>query len=140
MCLSRNSVASNQNYTKKTTNRDWAEINCLSSKIFEDKSIFRLSWNSISSHRSCSKTFPNCVWAKSQVHLIEFNLRQYRIVSKLESQCISSNLFYDSFKFCPSLISNASYRKQSKTIPNCVWAEIQLHLIDFILQHFHNAS
>ena len=155
------------------------KFSCLSSKLFDDKSIFRLSWNSISSHRSCSKTFPNfvpaesqlhliktilnnsiiclsrksiafdrkcsrkipnCVWVKIQVHLIEINPREFRIVSMLESQCISSNLFYDSFKFCPGRNSIAFYRKLSKTNPIWVWALIQLHPIEYNLRQFHVES
>ena len=155
------------------------KFNCLSSKLFEHKSIFRLSWNSISSHRSCSKTFPNCVLAESQlhlikiilnnsiiclsrksiashrnifmtapycvlaenqVHLIEFILQQIWNVSSSKFNCISSKLVYDNSKLCPSHSSIAPYRKKSKTNPNCVWAEIQVHLIENILKQLHIAS
>ena len=181
------------------TNRDWAEISCLSSKVFEDKSIFRLSWNSISSHRSCSKTFPNCVLAESQlhliksilkqchnisepkfncisskvfndssilrlsrnsiasdriysttnlkcvfveiqVHLIENNLRQYQIVCEPKFNCISSTLFYSHSIMRLSRNSMASDWNCSKTIPNCVWAGIQLHLIEILLRQFRIVS
>ena len=74
------------------------------------------------------------------MHLIEINLRQFRIVSMLESQCISSNVFYDSFKFCPGCISKASFRKLSKTIPIWVWAEIQLHFIENNLRQYQVVS
>ena len=140
MCLSRNSVASNQNYTKKITNRDWAEIYCLSSKVFEDKSIFRLSWNSISSHRSCSKTIPNCVLAESQLLLIKNILKQFHKLSEPEFNCISSKVLYDSSILRLSRNSFASVRIYSTTNLKCVFVEIQVHLIENNLRQYQIVS
>ena len=95
---------------------------------------------SLASHRKFFMTAPYCVLAKIQLHLIEFILRQIWNVSSSKFKCISSKLLYDICELCPSRISIASYRKHSKTIPNCVWAEIQVHLIENILKQLHNAS
>ena len=40
----------------------------------------------------------------------------------------------------PSQNSIALHRNYSKTIPYCVLAETQLHLIDIILRHFQIVS
>ena len=122
------------------TNRDWAEINCLSSKVFEDKSIFRLSWNSISSHRSCSRTFPNCVLAESQLHLIKNILKQFHNMSEPEFNCISSKVFYDSSILRLSRNSIASVRIYSTTNLKCVFVEIPVHLIENNLRQYQIVS
>ena len=160
MRLSRNSIASDRIYPTTNLKCVFVEIqvhliennlrqyqivselkfNCISSIFFYSNSIMRLRRNSMASDWNCSKTIQNCVWAGIQLHVIEFLLRQFRILSLLESQSISSNLFNDNFELCPSLNSIASYRKLSKTIPTCVWAETQSHLIEIILKQFHNAS
>ena len=110
MCLSGNSIGFDRNYSKTIPNCVLVEnqlnlieiilrkcqivthlkFNCLSSKLFEDKSLLRLSWNSISSHQSCSKTFSNCVLAKSQLHLIEIIQKEFQKMSEPKFNCISS--------------------------------------------------
>ena len=79
-----------------------------------------LSQIPIACHRKYSRTVPNCVLAKFQVHLIENVLGQIQIVSLQ--------------------IPIASHRKHSKTISNCVLAKFQLHLIANILEHFQIVS
>ena len=115
-------------------------FNCLSSKLFEDKSIFRLSRNSISSHRSCSKTFPNCVLAESQLHLIKIILKQFHNMSEQKINCIWSNLFYDKSEMCLRRNSSASHRNYCMSISNCVLAVIQFHPIENILRQFQIVS
>ena len=103
-----------------------------------------------------SKTFPNYVLAKIQLHLIGLLLRQFQILSKPNFNCISSELFYDNIKLClgeNSIASHrnffydnsklclspnsiASHRNSSKMIPNVVSAKNQLHLIGSNLRQF----
>ena len=92
------------------------------------------------SHRTCSKTVPNCVWVKIQSHLIENILRQFQIVPQPNSNCISSKIFYDISNLCLSQIPIAPHRKNFKTIPVCVLAKFQLHLIENILKPIQIAS
>ena len=95
-----------------------------------------LSQNSIASRRNYSKTVSKCVLAKNPLHLIEFILRQFQIVSWPKFHCISLKLFQDISKLCLGRVSTASHRNYSKTIPNRVSAEIQLHLIEITLRQF----
>ena len=53
---------------------------------------------------------------------------------------ISSELFRDNSKLCLGRNSVASHRHFSKTIPNGVLAENQLHLIGIILRQFQIVS
>ena len=92
------------------------------------------------SHRTCSKTVPNCVWVKIQSHLIENILRQFQIVPQPNSNCISSKIFYDISNLCVSQNPIASHRKNFKTFPICVLAKFQLHLNEKILKQFQIAS
>ena len=136
MCPSRKSVASHQNYSKQFHNMSEPKFNCLSSKLFEDISIFRLSWNLISSHRSCSKTFPNCVLGIFQLHLIENILRQFQIVSEPKFKWISSKIFWSNSLMHLSRNSIASDWNCSKPFPICVLAEIRLYFIENNLRQF----
>ena len=149
MCLSRNSSASHRKYSMTIPNCVLAIIQlhlvenilihfqimseskqkCISSKLFYDNPELCLSHNSIVSHLNYSETIPNCVWAEIQLHLVEKILRYTQIVSQSKFKCISSNSLYDNSKLCLSHNSIATYLKFSKTIPNCVWAETQLHLM-----------
>ena len=160
MCLSRNSIASHRNYSKTNPYFVLAEIqfhlikvvlrhfrivpspkvNCILSKFFYASSILRLSQNSISSHRSCSKTFPNCVLGETQLHLIENILRQFQNMSEPKFNCISSKFFYASSILRLSRNSSASHRTYCMTIPNCVIALIQMHLIENFLGQFQFVS
>ena len=160
MCLSGNWNAFVRSYSKKFPNCVLVEthlhlietilrkgqimtelkFNCLSSKLFEDKSILRLSWNSISSQRNCSMTRPKCVWAKIQMHPIEIVQRQYRIVSQPKLSCLPSKLFEDKSILRHSRNSLSSHRSCSKFFPNCVPAERQWHLIEYILKQFQIVS
>ena len=99
-----------------------------------------LSRNSIAPHRYYSKTFPNCVLAEIQLHLVEIILRQFQILSQPKFNCPSSKLFQDNSKFCLIQISIASHRLYSMTISNLVVAQIQLHLIEIILRQFQFVS
>ena len=92
-----------------------------------------LSPNSIASHRTSSKTIPNFVSAKIQLHLIGNILRQFQILSWPKFNCISSEFFWDISKFWLHQISIASHRNCFKTIPISVPAKIQLLLIGFII-------
>ena len=85
-------------------------------------------------------TMPICVLAEIQLHLIDIILRQFQIVSLPNFNCTSLKLFYDNSKFCLSRNSIASHRNYSKTIPNCVLAEIQLPLIEIVLRQFQIVS
>ena len=116
------------------------KFNCLSSKLLEDKSLFRLSWNSISSHQSCCKTFPNCVLVEIQLHLIEITLKQFQNMSEPKFNCISSKFFYDSSILRLSRNSIASDRTYSTTKWKSVIVEIHLHLIEIILRQFQIVS
>ena len=68
------------------------------------------------------------------------SLRKCQIVSQPKYNCIFSKLFYDNSKLCLSQNSIASYRSSSNTIPICVLAEFQLHIIEIFLRHFRNVS
>ena len=158
--LGRNSIASHRNYSKTNPNCVWAIIqlhligiflrqfqmvsqpkfHCISSKSFWDFSRLCRSQNSIAPHLIFSNTFPNCVLAKIQLHLIGIFLRQFQMVSQPKFHCISSKLFWDFSRLCLSPNSHASYRKYSKTIPSCVLAEIQLHFIEKNLRLFQIVS
>ena len=156
LSLSRNSIASCRELPKTIPNCVSAEthlhliekilrhfhiesqskFNCLSSKLFEDKSIFRLSWISTSSHRSCSKTIPNCVLAENQLHLIKIFLKQFHNMFEPKFNCIPSKKFYDSSILRPSRNSYASDRVYSTTNLKCVFVEIQVHLIETTVWQF----
>ena len=116
------------------------KFNCLSSKLFEDKSLFRLSWNSISSHQSCSKTFSNCVLAESQLHLIEIIQKQFQNMSEPGFNCISSKFIYASSILRLSRNSNASDGTYSTTNLKSVLVEIEVHLIEIIVYQFRIMS
>ena len=85
-------------------------------------------------------TAPYCVLAEIYLHLIEFILRQIWNVSSSKFKCISSKLLYDNSKQCLSRNSSASHRKYSEATPNCTLAEIQLHPIEVVLNHFQFLS
>ena len=160
MCLSGNASECDRNHSKTFPN--WVLIetqmhlieillrkcqivthlkfNCLSSKLLEDKSLFRRSWTSISSHQSCSKTFPNCVLVESQSHLIGITLKQFQNMSEPKFNCISSKFFYDSSILRLSRNSIASDRTYSTTKWKSVIVEIHLHLIEIILRQFRIVS
>ena len=122
-----------QNMSQPNSNR-------ISSKIFYDNSKLCLSQIPVASHRNFSMTFPKYVTAKFQSHVIKIILRQFQIVSQPNSNRISSKFFYDISKICLSLIPIASHRKSSMTIPNCVSAKFQSHLIENILRLFQIVS
>ena len=84
----------------------------------------------IASHRKYSKAHPKCFLAKFQSHLIEKFLRQFQIVSYPSSNCILSRIIQDNSILCLSQIPIASPQKVSETIPKCVLAKFQLHLIE----------
>ena len=98
--------------------------------MFQDISNFCLSQIPFASLRNYSKTIPSSVLAKIQMHLTENIRSQFQMVSWPNSHSISSKLFKDTSKLCPSQIPIASHRNNSKTIPNCVLAKIQLHVIE----------
>ena len=79
-----------------------------------------LSPNSNASRWSSSKTIPNCVLAEIQIHLTEWSLRQFQMVSHPKIICFSSKLFQEN--------------------SNCVLAKIQLHLIEINLGQFQIVS
>ena len=56
------------------------------------------------------------------------------MVSRSKFHWIPSIIFEDNSKFCFSQNSFASSLNYSKTIPYCVLAEIQLHLVEIILR------
>ena len=93
-----------------------------------------LSQNSIPTDRNFSKVCPNCVLAKTRLQTIETTLRDFKIVFGRKVNRTWWKLIQDLSKLIRSPNSNASYRLYSETIPNCVLAEIQLHLIERILR------
>ena len=149
MSLNRNSNASDRNYNKKISNcvsaeiqlpltetirrkihiASWPKFNFISSKLFQD--IFELcpSRKSIASYRNYSKTFPWCVWAEIQLHLIEIILGRFQIVFEPNFNCISSKFFSDNSILRLSRNSIPSDVIYSETIPKCVLVEIHLHLL-----------
>ena len=163
MCLSRNSVATHRNYSRKILNCVQFQIVSFLAEIplhlIEISKLFP-GRNSVASHRKFSTTIPNCVFAfhrrnsstyfkdnskfrnysytipncnYSQLHLIEIILRQFQIVSQPKFSCNSSKLFQENSKLCIGRKSVASHWSYSKTIPNRVLAE---HLIEITLRQF----
>ena len=106
------------------------KFHCISSKSFWDFSRLCLSHNSIAPHLNYSNTFPICVLAQIQIHLIECSLQQFQIVSSPKFTCFSSKLFWDFSRLCLSQNSIAPHLNYSITFPSCVLAEISLHLIE----------
>ena len=109
-------------------------------KLFLDNAKLCLGRNSVASHRNYSKTIPNCVLAKIQLHFIGIILRQLQIVSWPIFRCIPSTYFKGNSKGYLSRKSIASHRRYSKTIPSCVLSKIQKHLIEIILRQSQNMS
>ena len=99
-----------------------------------------LSLYSLASRRNHSKTIPNFVLVKIQLQLLGIILRQFEGLSYPKFNSISSEFFQDSSEICRSRISITPHRKFSKTIPNCLLAEVQLHLIEIILRQFQVVS
>ena len=85
-------------------------------------------------------TIPNCVLAEIQLPLIEIVLRQFQTLPGPKFNCPSSKLFYDNANLCLSRNSIAPQRKDSKTMPICVLAEIQFLLIEIVLRQFQIVS
>ena len=75
-----------------------------------------------------------------QSNLNEIVLKQFQNVSQLNSNRVASKLFKDNSKLCLSQIPIASHRKYSMTIPNCVLAQFQSHLIENIPRQFQIVS
>ena len=117
MCFSQSSIASHRTQ-------------------FEQYYKLCLSQNYIASHRKYSKTISNCVSAEIPMHLIDVILRQFQIVFSQSSIASHRTQFEQYYKLCLSQNYIASHRKYSKTISNCVSAEIPMHLIDVILRQF----
>ena len=154
MSLGRNSIESHRLYSKTIPNCvlakiqlhlveiilrqfqsvSWPKIQCISSKSFEDNSKLCFSQTSIAFRWNYSMTIPNCFLAGTPSHLIEIILTQFQIFSRSKFPWIPSIIFYDNSKLCFSQNSIASRRSYSKTIPYCVLAEIQLHLVEIILR------
>ena len=126
-------------------------FNCIWLKLIQD--LFRMlrSWNSITFYRSSSEifpflcelnfhciflknsqTFPNCVLAETQLHLTSNTLRKFRNMSRLKLKSILSKVFWDNTNLCLSRNSIESSWKRYMKFPNCVFAKIQLHLIEVI--------
>ena len=140
MRLSRNSMASDWNCSKTVPICVWVGIQLHLIEMFLRQFRIVLSWNPSASHRTYSMTVSNFVLALIQMHLIGNNLRQYQIVSEPKFNCISSILFYSNSIMRLSRSSMASDWNCSKTIRNCVWAGIQLHLIEILLRQFRIVS
>ena len=101
LCLSHISLASHRNYSKTIPSCVLAKIqlqligiilrqcqivskhkfNCFSAKLFLQNSKLFIGRKSIASHRSYSKTIPNCVLAIFHLLLIEIIPRQFQIES-----------------------------------------------------------
>ena len=94
----------------------------------------------IASYRKYSKKIPNCVLAKFRQHFIENIRRHFQILSEPYYSCILPKIIQDNSKLRLSQIRIASYRKYSKTIPNCVLAKLQLNLTENILRQFQVVS
>ena len=134
MCLSRKSIALHWNYCKTIPKSVLAEIQLhLVEKIYNISKLF-LGRNSIASHRNYSKTIPNCVVAKFQLHLIGIFLRQFQMVSQPKFHSISLKLFWDFSRLCLSQNSIAPHLRYCNSFPNCVLAEISLHLIEIFMR------
>ena len=118
-----------------------------------------LSQIPIASHRKYSNTISNCVLARFRSLLIENILGHFHFVSEPNSNRISLKIFSDNFNMCLSQIPTATHRKNSnsfkvclsqtpiasqrkisKTIPNCVLAKFQSHLIKNILRQVQIVS
>ena len=158
MCLSRNSFASHLNYSKALPYCVLAEIQshlieiflrqsrivsqskfiCISSTILYDDSKICPSHNSIATLWSYSRTIPKCVLVETQLHLIEIILWKCQIVSQPKFNCLSLKLFEEKSILRQGRNSISSHRSCSKTFPNCVLGERQLHLIENNLRQFHN--
>ena len=117
-----------------------SKFNCISSKLFYDNSELCLSPISNASHRNSCKMISNVVSAKIKLHLIGNILGQFQILSPPKFNRISSEFFWDNFKFCLSQKSIASHQISSATIPNFFLAQIQLHLIEILLRWFQMLS
>ena len=134
-------------------------LKCIWLKLFQDRSKLCHSWKSIATHRKYPKTIRNCNWADFQLHLIEQVLRISQIASKPNFKCIWLKLIQDLTQMLQSWNSITFYRstseifpilceikyicifmKNPQTFPNCVLAEIQLHIIDNTLGEFPNVS
>ena len=156
LCLSRNSIACDLNYSKTfpgcalakiqlhiigTILRQsqivpWPKFHCISSKLLWEISTLCLSQNSKVPHRNYSQTSPKSALAEIQLHLIGNYSRTIPNCVSAELQFISSKIFHDNSKLCVGRNSIASPWSCSKTIPNCVSAEIQLHFIEINLRLF----
>ena len=134
MFLGRNSIASHRKYSNTIPNCVLAKIQLHLVEIIYDNSKLFLGRNSIASHRNYSNTIPNCVLAKIELHLIGIFLRQFQMVSQPKFHCISSKSFWDFSRLCLSQNSIAPHLNYSNTFPNCVLAEISLHLIEIFMR------
>ena len=128
LCLSQKSIAPHWNYSKTIPKFVFAEIQLHLVEIIYDNSKLFLDRNSIASHRNYSKTIPNCVVARIQLHIIGIFPRKFQMVSQPKFHCISSNLFWDFSTMCRSQNSIEPHINYANTFPNCVLAEIQIHL------------
>ena len=99
-----------------------------------------MSSNSSASFWKSSQTFPNCVLAETQLHLLEKGIWNSQRVFSPNFICIWLKLFQDTSKLCLTWNSIASCRKYTKTIWSCVWAEVQLRRVEFVLRNSHIAS
>ena len=160
LCLSRNSIACDLNYSKTfpgcalakiqlhiigTILRQsqivpWPKFHCISSKLLWEISTLCLSQNSIASRWKYSKTVPKCVFTENQLHLIEIFLRQFHMVSRLKFHSILSVIFKENSKLCFSQNSIVSRWNYSETIPNFFFAKLPLHLIEIVLTQFQVVS
>ena len=92
---------------------------CIWLKLIQDLTQMLHSWNSITLYRSTSEifpilcevklicillknsqTFPNCVLAETQLHIIEHTLREFPNVSWPKLKSILSKVFWDNSNLC----------------------------------------
>ena len=136
LCLSLNSIASDWIYSKICPKCFKVEI-----QFFLIDVILRLFPKLCELNFNCrflksSQTFPICVLAETQLHLIENTLRWFQIFSWAKFKSTLSKKFWGFSQLCLTRNSIASYWKYSETISECVVAENQLHPIEKILRRF----
>ena len=126
-------------------------FNCIWLKLIQDLTQMLHSWNSITFYRSTSEifpilcevkficiflkksqTFPICVLAETQLHIIENTLGEFPNVSWPKLKSILSTDFWDNSNLWLSRNSIASSWKSYMIFSNCVFAKIRLHLIENI--------
>ena len=140
LCLSRKSIASYWHFSKTLLNCVSAKFQLHPIQTTPDVSKLLYRRNSIAFSRWNFEIFSKLVRDKTHLHLLQKVLRQFQNVLQLKINCIWLKLFQNLSKLCLSWNSTASCRKYPNTVWNCVWAEVQLHRVEYVLRIYHIAS